>query len=245
MSILEVKNLTVNKPDAKEDILNNVSLSFEKKKIYIITGPNGGGKSTFAKSIMGMMPAASGQILVNGKDITSLDIVGRSKAKIGYAFQTPVKLKGISVKSLLDLAKTSNSHITARQALRMVGLCPEDYFDRNLDDSFSGGELKRIEIASILVRDLDIAIFDEPEAGIDLWSFQRLVETFNNLREATDTCIIIISHQERIMRFADEVIVIDKGHVTKQESNDEFLSKIPDSTYCCRRKNAPDGGKSC
>lgn len=244
MSVLEIKNAKVrvkNETDVEEKlILDDISLSFEPKKIYVITGPNGSGKSTLAKYIMGIMPG-EGQIILDGKDISSLGVVERSRRGIGFAFQTPARFKGVKVKKLMDLARGDNNR-SVRRAMKNVGLCPEDYLDRNLDSTFSGGELKRIEIASVLVRDLKIAVFDEPEAGIDLWSFQRLTETFKSINRTEDTCLVIISHQERIMDLADEIIVIEKGKIVNKTSSSNFLHQISCGASCKGARECCVGG---
>jgi Fe-S cluster assembly ATP-binding protein len=244
MSILEIKNanVSVETPQGDLGILKNVSLEFEPGKIYVVTGPNGSGKSTLAKYIMGIIPSNEGTIILDGEDISDADIVGRSQRGIGFAFQTPAKFKGLTVGRLLELARGDGKK-NIGQTLRKVGLCPQDYIDRNIDGTFSGGELKRIEIASILVRDLKVAVFDEPEAGIDLWSFKRMTRTFLELNSETNTTLIIISHQERIMALADEVIVIEKGEVKEVTTNNHFLQNLQfdcDLTCECegRKKDA-------
>ena len=227
MSILEIKNanVSVDTPEGDLGILKNISIDFEPGKIYVVTGPNGSGKSTLAKYIMGIIPNKDGTIVLDGEDISETDIVERSKKGIGFAFQTPAKFKGLTVRRLLELARGDGDKSIGK-TLKKVGLCPADYLDRNIDGTFSGGELKRIEIASILVRDLKVAVFDEPEAGIDLWSFKRMTRTFMELNEDTNTTLIIISHQERIMALADEVIVIEKGEIKEVTTNNHFLQNL-------------------
>lgn len=243
MSLLQLKNANVTIEDSNgyNEILKDISLDFKSKKIYVITGPNGGGKSTLAKYIMGIMPNSGGNLFLNNKNISDLDIVNRSKKGIGYAFQTPAKFKGLTVSELLNYAK-GESNKSKSDVLRSVGLCPEEYLGRTIDATFSGGELKRIELASVLIRDLKVAIFDEPEAGIDIWSFKRMTSTFLELNKNTDTCIIIISHQERILALADEVIVIDKGLVKERTTNAKFIDSISDREDACPycRKNFED-----
>ncbi|MFK4784629.1 ABC transporter ATP-binding protein [Fusobacterium sp. MFO224] len=236
MAVLSLNNvhLTMNDELGKNKILDDVSLSFDPKKIYVITGPNGGGKSTLAKYIMGIKKGEEGNITLDGEDITDLNIVERSKKGIGYAFQTPARFKGLKVRKLLELSK-GNGTKNIYKSLKDVGLCPEDYLERNMDGSFSGGEIKRVEIASVLIRDLKVAVFDEPEAGIDLWSFQRMTETFKELNQNTDTCIIIISHQERIMALADEIIVLDKGKVIERTTNKKFLESMTHGKDSCKK----------
>lgn len=229
-------NVTLNGNDGKIEILKNIDLTFEENKIYVITGPNGSGKSTLAKAIMGITPISSGQILLDGNDISDKSITERAKLGIGYAFQTPARFKGLKVKEMLDLAKGRNDTESC-QLLYDVGLCSQDYLDRDIDSTFSGGELKRIEIASILGRDLKMALFDEPEAGIDLWSFQRLIETFEKMHQRYKTTIVIISHQERILRLADEVILLNDGTVSEITSHEKFLEKISRLNSGCDCKN--------
>lgn len=235
--MLTMKNVgvTLGEIEGKSEILKNIDLTMEENKIYVLTGPNGGGKSTLAKAIMGIVPVHAGEICLDGTDITNKNITERAGLGIGYAFQTPVRFKGMTVKEMLELSAGKNE-VDICQLLYDVGLCAQDYMDRELDATFSGGELKRIEIASILARNLKVAIFDEPEAGIDLWSFQRLTETFEKIHRRQDTTIIIISHQERILRLADEVILISEGEVKEITSHEKFLEDISrlDSECACR-----------
>lgn len=245
MDAVKLKNVSVSveTKEGKKQILDNISLELKPKKIYVVTGPNGGGKSTLAKTIMGIVKNDSGEIIYKGNDISNDSIESRSKNGIGYAFQTPAKFKGLKVRELLELSRgTAETQID--KMLRNVGLCPEDYLERKIDNSFSGGELKRIEIASVLVRDLDVALYDEPEAGIDLWSFKRITKTFMDLKKDTNTCIVIISHQERIMGLADEIIVIENGKIQKRTSKEEFLSTLDEETTKCGCDlNCLKGGK--
>lgn len=233
MSILSLEHTDVSFLDEnlENEVLKDITISFEPKKIYVITGPNGGGKSTLARYMMGIVDGKNGKIILDGEDITDLSIVERSKKGIGYAFQSPAKFKGLKVKELLRLSRGEGKK-SVRKTLKNVGLCPEDYLDRTLDSNFSGGEMKRIEIASVFIRDLKVAIFDEPEAGIDLWSFQRLTETFEELQKSSETCIIIISHQERIMELADEIIVIENGEIKERTSKHKFLESIEKTKKC-------------
>ena len=190
-------------------ILNNINLKLEKNKFYSLTGPNGSGKSTLAKVIMGLTIPDKGKILFNGEDITNKSIDERAKLGIGFAFQTPVCFKGITVYDLLSVA--SNKSLTKKEAcdiLSKVGLCALEYIDREVNKSLSGGELKRIEIASVIARDPKFAIFDEPEAGIDLWSFNSLNKVFKNIQEKNDATTLVISHQEKILDIADEIILM-------------------------------------
>jgi len=225
--MLELKNVSVSGLSDDIEIVNNVNLTLEDKRIYVVTGPNGGGKTSLAKAIMGIYPISGGEMYLDGVDITNDSITERAKKGIGYAFQAPPRFKGLHVRDLLSIAagdKKNEDKIFS--LLADVGLCAQDYIDRELNASFSGGELKRVEIASILARDLKVALFDEPEAGIDLWSFQRLTETFKKLNEVSNTTIVIISHQERILRLADQVILICGGKITDITDPDKILGDI-------------------
>jgi len=224
--MLELKNISVSARDEDIEIVNDVNLTLKDKKIYVVTGPNGGGKTSLAKAIMGIYPTSIGQMLLDGEDIANCTITQRAQKGIGYAFQAPPRFKGLHVRNLLSIAADSKDESKLYSLLADVGLCAQDYIDRELNASFSGGELKRVEIASILARDLKVALFDEPEAGIDLWSFQKLTETFKKLNESTNTTIVIISHQERILRLADEVILICGGKITDITHPDKILGDI-------------------
>ena len=223
--MLELRNVSF-EVDGKK-ILNNISLTMEDNRFTVITGPNGGGKSTLAKLIMGIEKPTEGEILFDGEDITAMSIDERAKRKIGYAFQQPPRFKGMSVRKLLSLAhgKDLDEEICCSY-LTDVGLCSKDYLNRDVDASLSGGEVKRIEIASILARDLKLSIFDEPEAGIDLWSFAKLVETFQKLQRESRQSIILISHQERIMQLADEIIIIENGAIKTKGKRDDILPSL-------------------
>jgi len=234
--MLELKNVSVSAggDDAGEvEIIYNVSLTLEKKKIYVVTGPNGGGKTSLAKAIMGIYPVRCGSIFLDGEDITGKSITERANMGIGYAFQSPTRFKGLKVRDFLAIASRGAEEKSLCSLLVDVGLCAQDYVDRELNASFSGGELKRVEIASILARDLRVALFDEPEAGIDLWSFQKLTETFRHLNETRDTTIVIISHQERILRLADEVILIADGKIAEITDPVKILGDIDYSNPDC------------
>jgi len=224
--MLELKNISVSAKDEDIEIVNNVNLTLKEKKIYVVTGPNGGGKTSLAKAIMGIYPISGGEIYLDGKNITGYSITERAQKGIGYAFQAPPRFKGLQVRDMLSIAAKNKDESLLYTLLADVGLCAQDYIDRELNASFSGGELKRVEIASILARELKVALFDEPEAGIDLWSFQKLTETFKKLNEVSNTTIVIISHQERILRLADEVILICGGKITDVTSPDKILGDI-------------------
>ena len=209
-------------------ILKDISLTIDDHRLVVFTGPNGGGKTTLAKIIMGLATPTSGQIFWNGQDITSLDITSRAKLGISYGFQQPPRFKGLTVRNLLTLASGDKalSKDQCCQYLTKVGLCANDYLDREVDVSLSGGEVKRIEIASILARNSQLMIFDEPEAGIDLWSFSRLTETFEQIHATGGATMIIISHQERIISLADEVVVVGDGTIRHRGSAEDILPKI-------------------
>ena len=231
--MLEIKNLVFEVPaadgsDAKKRIIDDLSLTIEDDKFTVITGPNGGGKSTLAKLIMGIETPTSGQIILDGVDITNMNISERAKAGIGYAFQQPARFKGMKVKKLLDLAAGKKLPMLAcNEYLSKVGLCSANYLTREVDKNLSGGEVKRIEIATILARDPKLAIYDEPEAGIDLWSFDRLTETFRDIHEARDgRSIVIISHQERIIQLADDIILLKQGKIAATGTPEEILPRL-------------------
>ena len=225
--MLEIKNLSfaVSEENREKEIIHDLSLTVEDGRFVVITGPNGSGKSTLARLIMGIEKPISGQILLDGRDITELGITDRAKSGISFAFQQPVRFKGIRVQDLLRLAAGKNISVSeACNYLSEVGLCARDYIDREINSSLSGGELKRIEIATLLARHTRLSVFDEPEAGIDLWSFQNLIRIFENMRrDIQDSSIVIISHQERILRIADEVIVLADGRITRRGRPDEIL----------------------
>ena len=231
--MLTLKNLSMRAADAqgRADIVKNVSLDVEDGKFLVITGPNGGGKTTLAKLIMGLATPTGGQIFLDGEDITGLSITDRAKRGISYSFQQPPRFKGMKVSDLLTIAAgKALSHDEACSYLTQVGLCARDYLNRDVDTSLSGGEVKRIEIATLLAKNSRLMIFDEPEAGIDLWSFARLTETFRDLHEKGGHTIIIISHQERIIRLADEIILIANGEIAGRGTADELYPKLLSQT---------------
>ena len=231
--MLTLKNLSLTAADAqgRADIVKNVSLDVEDGKFLVITGPNGGGKTTLAKLIMGLAAPTGGQILLDGEDITGLSITDRARRGISYSFQQPPRFKGMKVSDLLTIAAGKPlSHDEACSYLTQVGLCARDYLSRDVDTSLSGGEVKRIEIATLLAKNSRLMIFDEPEAGIDLWSFARLTETFRELHEKGGRTILIISHQERIIRLADEIILIANGEIAGRGTADELYPKLLSQT---------------
>lgn len=227
--MLELKNISFDVADDKgqKEIIKNLSLTIDDHKFVVITGPNGGGKSTLAKLIAGIEKPTSGSIILNGEDITDKSITERAKMGISFAFQQPVRFKGIRVLDLLRIAAGKNLSVAdACQYLSEVGLCARDYVKREVNASLSGGELKRIEIATVLARSTQLSVFDEPEAGIDLWSFQSLIKVFERMRKITNGSVMIISHQERILDIADEIVVIANGTISKQGPKDEILPEL-------------------
>ena len=224
--MLELRDVSFDVQDDKgeKEIIKHLDLQVEDGKFVVVTGPNGGGKSTMAKLIAGIESPSSGSILFNGEDITDKSITERARLGISFAFQQPVRFKGITVLDLLRIAAQKRLSVAEACAyLSEVGLCARDYVNREVNASLSGGELKRIEIATVLARSTKLAIFDEPEAGIDLWSFQSLIQVFERMRAATHGSILIISHQERILQIADEIIVLADGRVTKHGPREEIL----------------------
>lgn len=229
--MIELKNISFIKDNKK--ILDNINLKLDDTKFYALTGPNGSGKSTLAKIIMGLIEPTSGSILYNGEDITNKNITERANMGIAFAFQQPVKFKGITVFDLLKFAMNKDiNRMDACKYLAKVGLCAKDYVDREIDNSLSGGELKRIEIASILARNPKVAIFDEPEAGIDLWSFKALNNIFKELEKTNNGVTLVITHQERILDIADEIILLENGKINKIGSKDEMMPLIVTSECC-------------
>ena len=246
--MLEIRNLSfaVSEDDRQKEIIHDLNLKIEDGKFTVITGPNGSGKSTLARLIMGIEKPISGSILLDGEDITALDVTERAKRGISFAFQQPVRFKGIRVKDLLRLAAGKRISVSeACSYLSEVGLCARDYIDREINSSLSGGELKRIEIATLLARHTKLSVFDEPEAGIDLWSFQNLIHIFETMREEIKGTILIISHQERILNIADEIIMIADGKITKIGKKEDMMLDIIGATLeggICGRMNVEEGG---
>jgi Fe-S cluster assembly ATP-binding protein len=236
--MLELKSLSfdVSAEGGSKEIIRDVSLTIPDGKLVAITGPNGGGKSTLARLIAGIEQPSSGQIILNGEDITNLSITERARRGISYAFQQPVRFKGLQVLDLIRLA--SGKHLSMSDAceyLSAVGLCARDYIDREVNASLSGGELKRIEIATVLARGTALSVFDEPEAGIDLWSFQNLIQVFEKMHESIRGSILIISHQERILENADKIVVIAEGEVRAIGSKEEIMPTLMAASGVCSR----------
>lgn len=233
--MLELKNISYHVDEGNgKDILNNINLKIDDR-FTAITGPNGGGKSTLAKMIAGIIQPTEGQILLDGQDITDMSITDRARLGISFAFQQPVRFKGITVLDLIRLAVGERLSVEgACKYLSEVGLCARDYINREVNASLSGGELKRIEIATVIARGTKLSVFDEPEAGIDLWSFQNLIKVFENMHEQTQGNIMIISHQERILNIADKIVVIANGEVTNVGTKDEILPQLLNGNLECR-----------
>ena len=221
----------------EKEIIRDLDLELADRSFAVVTGPNGGGKTTLAKLIMGLEKPTGGRILWDGQDITGLSVTERARLGVSYGFQQPPRFKGMTVYDLLKIASGREmTRIECCDYLTRVGLCARDYVDRDMDDSLSGGEAKRIEIATILARNSRLMIFDEPEAGIDLWSFSKLTETFGRIREAREATLIVISHQERLIALADEIILIDGGRVAAKGSTEEVFPKIMGQTVtACSR----------
>ncbi len=227
MLTLENLSFGVQEECGEKDIIRNLNLTIGERKFVVITGPNGGGKSTLAKLIAGIEKPTEGKITFDGEDITEKGITDRANLGISYAFQQPVRFKGVQVLDLIRLAARKKLSVAdACQYLSEVGLCAKDYINREVNASLSGGELKRIEIATVLARGTKLSVFDEPEAGIDLWSFQNLIAVFERMRETTKGTVLIISHQERILNIADEIVVIKDGQIAHQGTRDQILPKL-------------------
>ena len=226
--MLDIQHLSfaVTNEAAGKEILHDITLTVDSGRFVVITGPNGGGKSTLAKMIAGIEKPTAGKILLDGTDMTDLSITDRAKRGVSYAFQQPVRFKGITVLDLLRIASGKRLSVSEACAiLSEVGLCARDYVNREVNGSLSGGELKRIEIATVLTRGTQLSVFDEPEAGIDLWSFQNLISVFERMRQVrSDRTILVISHQERILNIADEIIVLAEGKIVSHGSRAEILS---------------------
>ena len=239
--MIELKNICFTRDNKK--ILDNINLKIDENKLIAITGPNGSGKSTICKIIMGIEMPDSGQVIFNGEDITNLSIDERARRKISFAFQQPVKFKGITVYDIIRLS--AGKDINKKQAceiLSNVGLCAKEYIDREINNSLSGGELKRIEIATIAVRDSKLTIFDEPEAGIDLWSFNNLIQIFEELQKTQKSSILVVTHQERILNIADNVILVKNGKIEKIAQKEEILDSISKQGNCCKLKRGDCNG---
>lgn len=246
--MLEIKDLYfgVNDDKGSKEIIKGLNLTIDDGKFVVITGPNGGGKSTLAKLIMGIEKPTSGSILFDGQDVTEMSITDRAKLGISFAFQQPVRFKGIQVLDLIRLGAGANlTPADACEYLSKVGLCAKDYINREVNASLSGGELKRIEIATVLARGTKMSIFDEPEAGIDLWSFQNLIQVFEGIRESIQGTVLIISHQERILNIADEIVVLREGKVAEQGPKDIILPKLLGTSSAMESCNKLEGGKTC
>ena len=234
--MLELQNIgyVVEENSCSKEILKDISLTIEDRFVAI-TGPNGGGKSTLAKVIAGIVKPTTGKILLDGEDITEMSITERAQKGISFAFQQPVRFKGLTVRDLITLAKGEKISVSeACGYLSEVGLCAKDYINREVNASLSGGELKRIEIAMALARSTKLTVFDEPEAGIDLWSFQNLIEVFETMHEKINGSIIIISHQERILDIADKIVVISDGKIAAQGTKEEILPEVLKGTGNCK-----------
>ncbi|MBR5485578.1 MAG: ATP-binding cassette domain-containing protein [Oscillospiraceae bacterium] len=238
--MLQLKNISFSVSDGiagEKEILQDINLTIDDSKLVVITGPNGGGKSTLVKIIAGIEKPTSGRIILDGQDITDLDITERAKLGISFAFQQPVRFKGLRVCDLLALAagvdaENKEEHDALCSYLHQVGLCAREYIDRELDSSLSGGEIKRIEIAMTMARNARLAIFDEPEAGIDLWSFNNLIDVFENMRQERERSILVISHQERILEVADEIIVLSKGQLVHHGAREDVLPELLGQQGC-------------
>lgn len=234
--MLELKNISFIRDNKK--ILNNINLKIDLNKFIAITGPNGSGKSTLAKIIMGIEKPDSGEIIFNGQNITNMPINERAKLGIGFAFQQPIKFKGLTVKDLIDIS--ANNSVSMKEAcdyLSDVGLCAKEYISRPIDGKLSGGELKRIEIAMLTAKKSILTIFDEPEAGIDLWSFNNLINVFQKIKTSSNNTILTISHQERILNIADEIIVIKNGEIINIDSDDNLQNILSNNTIHCKKRN--------
>ncbi|MBR4236121.1 MAG: ATP-binding cassette domain-containing protein [Clostridia bacterium] len=243
--MLELKNITWTTEDGRR-VLDDVSLSVPDRKLVAITGPNGGGKTSLAKVIAGIIKPDSGRVLLDGRDITDLDVTQRAREGIAFAFQQPVRFKGLTVRALIEIAAGKTLNYTKLcDYMSSVGLCARDYLDREINNTLSGGEMKRIEIATVLARGAALTVFDEPEAGIDIWSFAGLIKTFDNLRRAQESTLVVVSHQERVLRTADEIVLLTDGKVTLRGSGSEMLASLVSqgntATVCGKKEAIIDG----
>ncbi len=231
--MLELKNISfgVSDESAQKEILKDISLVIEDNQFIVVTGPNGGGKSTLARVIAGIEKPTSGRIILDGQDITEMNVTERAKAGISFAFQQPVRFKGVTVLDLIRLAVGEKISVSgACEYLSEVGLCARDYINREVNASLSGGELKRIEIATVLARSTKVSVFDEPEAGIDLWSFNNLIRVFEKMHDSIRGSIMIISHQERILNIADKIVVIADGQISAEGRREDILPELLNNT---------------
>ena len=232
--MLELKNISFARDN--KQILNNINLKIDSNKFTVITGPNGSGKSTLAKIIMGMETPDSGKILFQGKDITKLPINERANLGIGFAFQQPVRFKGLTVKDLIEISSGNSVKMNeACNYLADVGLCAKEYINRQIDSKLSGGELKRIEIAMLIAKNSKLTIFDEPESGIDLWSFNNLIKVFEKMKSTSENTILAISHQERILNIADEIIILKNGEIVDKSNSDNLENILSNNSIHCKK----------
>ncbi len=241
MLVLENIHLELETGEKKVPILNDVNLEFEAGKMYALTGPNGSGKSSVARVAMGIYRQTKGRVLFDGEEISELGISERARKGIGYGFQHPPRFKGMPVKDMLELAMKYSDNVNC-QVLRDIGLCPDEYLERTLDNSLSGGEIKRIEIATLLAQNPRVRIFDEPEAGIDLWSFEQLINVIGSSHRE-DTTTVVISHQEKILNMVDEIILVEDGTVSMRGSREEIWPRIKESAECSCRYSCQLGGE--
>jgi len=234
MLVLENIHLAFNGKNGEDkEILRGISMEFQPGKMYAITGPNGGGKTSIAKIIMGIYQACDGTIYLNEENITQLDVTERARRGIVYAFQQPPRFKGLSVEDVLKIARPNISQFDLRTSLRDVGLCPEDYLDRDVGPGLSGGEMKRVEIAQVLARNAKISIFDEPEAGVDLWTIQKIIDIIERkYRDNPNITVIVITHNEKLLHICDEVVVVDNGLIQARGSVQEIWPLIRDEIEC-------------
>ncbi len=241
MLSLEHVDLTLTAGEEKVKILDDIDLVFEMGGMYAITGPNGSGKSSVARVIMGIYRQTAGRVIFQKEDISDLSVTERARRGFGYAFQHPARFKGLKVKDLIEVA-LQHGELADCKCLRNIGLCPDDYLERTLDNSLSGGEIKRIEIATLLAQNPKIRIFDEPEAGIDLWSFEQLIDVIGT-SHGPDKITIIISHQEKILNMVDEIVLVTGGGVQMKGSCSEIWPRIRDSASCVCRQNCKKDGE--